>query len=114
MCYAAFSSIDSIRHHHVVEIAEANAEARPTEAVLLICNAVRAARAVGYETDSLAKDLVLGIVRTYMADRAELFQEPTKSARAMQAALVTILDSFVAVGWPDARETAYRLYEVLR
>jgi hypothetical protein len=32
----------------------------------------------------------------------------------MQAALVTILDSFVAVGWPDAREMAYHLYEVLR
>lgn len=100
--------------HHVVEIAAANAEARPTEAFLLIGDAVRAARAVGYETDSLAKDLVLGIVRTYMADRGELFQEPTESARAMQAALVAILDSFVAVGWPDAREMAYRLYEVLR
>jgi hypothetical protein len=100
--------------HHVVEIAAANAERRPTEAFLLIGNAVRAARAVGYETDSLAKDLVLGIVRRYLADRPELFQGPTGSARDMQAALVTILDSFVAVGWPDARAMGYRLHEVLQ
>lgn len=100
--------------HHVVEIAAANAETRPKEAFLLIGDAVRAARAVAYETDSLAKDLVLGIARTYMTDHTELFQGATESARAMQAALVTILDSFVSVGWPDARAMAYRLHEVLR
>jgi hypothetical protein len=100
--------------HHVVEIAAANAEARPREAFLLIGDAVRAAGTVGYATDSLAKDLVLGIARTYMADRTELFQGATEPARAMQAALVTILDSFVSVGWPDARAMAYRLHEVLR
>jgi hypothetical protein len=100
--------------HHVVEIAAANANARPTEAFLLIGDAVRAARAVGYETDSLAKDLVLGIVRTYLADRSGLFQGSTGSPRALQTALVTILDSFVAVGWPEARAMAYHLYEFLR
>jgi hypothetical protein len=100
--------------HHVVEIAAANVDARPTEAFLLIADAVRIARGVGYETDQLAKDLVLGLIRGYMADRAGLFQGSTKSARAMQSALVTILDSFVAVGWPEAREMAYHLYEVLR
>jgi hypothetical protein len=49
-----------------------------------------------------------------MADRVELFQGPMESARAMQAALVKILDSFVSVGWPDARAMAYHLHEVLR
>jgi hypothetical protein len=100
--------------HHVVEFAAANADARPSDAFLLIGDAVRAARAVGYETDTLAKDLVLGLVRSYMADRSGLFQGSTSPARRMQAALVDILDSFVAVGWPEARAMAYHLYEVLR
>lgn len=99
--------------HHVVEIAEANAGARPMEAFLLVGDAVQAAQGVGYETDSLAKDLVLGMVRTYMADRSELFQGSTESARSMQSALVAILDSFVAVGWPEARAMAYHLHEFL-
>jgi hypothetical protein len=100
--------------HHVVEFAAANSDARPSEAFLLIGDAVRAARAVGYETDTLAKDLVLRLVRSYMADRSGLFQGSTSPARRMQAALVDILDSFVAVGWPEARAMAYHLYEVLR
>ncbi len=75
---------------------------------------MKVAKAVGYETDSLAKDLVLGIVRTYIADRRELFEGSTESARLMQSALVTILDSFVAVGWPEARAMAYHLNELLR
>ncbi len=57
---------------------------------------------------------MLGLIRTYMADRAGLFQGSTESARAMQSALVAILDSFVAVGWPEARAMAYHLHEVLR
>jgi hypothetical protein len=100
--------------HQVVELAAANANARPSEAFILIGDAVGAARAVGYETDTLAKDLVLGLVRTYMADRAGLFQGSTPPARRMQTALIVILDSFVAVGWPEARAMAYHLYEVLR
>jgi hypothetical protein len=100
--------------HHVIEIAAANADAQPTEAFLLAGDAVRAARAVGYQTDSLAKDLVLGIVRAYLADRSGMFQGATRSARAMQTALLTILDSFVAVGWPEARAMAYHLYEFVR
>ena len=99
--------------HHVVEIAAANAKTRPTDAFLLIGEAIRAARAVGYETDSLGKDLVLGIVRAYLADRSGLFYGSTGSARAMQSALLTILDSFVAVGWPEARAMAYHLSEAL-
>lgn len=98
---------------HVVEVAAANAERRPSEAFLLVAEAVVAAKTVGYETDSLAKDLVLGLVRTYIAERADLFVGTSADARAMQRALVQILDSFVSVGWPDAREMAYRLREVL-
>ena len=100
--------------HHVVEIAAANVDAFPVEAFLLIGDAVRSARSVGYQTDSLAKDLVLKVVREYIADRSDLFQGATDSARSMQSALVAILDSFVAVGWPEARSMAYHLSELLR
>jgi hypothetical protein len=99
--------------HHIIEIAKANADERPVEAFALVGQAVAAGQGVGYETDSLAHDLVLGLVRAFISERADLFAGASEQARAMQAALVTILDSFVSVGWPAAREMAYRLREVL-
>jgi hypothetical protein len=99
--------------HHVIEIAGANAEARSVEAFTLVGDAVTAGRGVGYETDSLAHDLVLGLVRKFISERAGLFAGADPPAPAMQASLVSILDSFVSVGWPEAREMAYRLRDVL-
>jgi hypothetical protein len=100
--------------HHIVEIAAANSTERPREAFLLVATAVRAARRLGYETDSLAKDLVLGMVRGYLSDRRELFHGTATEAQEARVALIDILDSFVAAGWPEARGLSYHLHEVFR
>jgi hypothetical protein len=100
--------------HNVVEIAAANTDHRPREAFLLIAEAVEAAGRVGYETDGLARDLVLGVVQRYLSDRRELFHGPADEAQQMRDALVAILDSFVGAGWPQARGLAYHLQEVFR
>ena len=50
------------------------------------------------------------LVERYLADHREIFREDANC----RAALVSILDVFVEVGWPRARQLTYRLEEIFR
>ena len=64
----------------------------------------------GYQYESMAADLIVRLVERYLAQYRTLFLE----SQECRVALINILDVFVRVGWPRARNLTYRLEEVFR
>jgi hypothetical protein len=58
----------------------------------------------------MAQALILRIVRRYLAEQRQLFQDDDE----LETALADILDVFVAAGWPDARHLVYGLGDLFR
>lgn len=67
-------------------------------------------RAGGFQYESMAADLIVGLVERYLAEyRAVLQADPE-----CRQALMEILDAFVEAGWPSARRLTYRLDEIFQ
>ncbi|WP_430432311.1 hypothetical protein [Methyloversatilis sp.] len=101
---------DPAATHHLVELYEFIADGDPAAvfdqiAALLVGPAARE----GYHFESLGLDGVVRIVRRYLADYRDLFEEP-----ARRNALIGVLNLFSDAGWPEALKLLYELPDLMR
>jgi KaiC/GvpD/RAD55 family RecA-like ATPase len=96
--------------HTLLETLEAFVEIDPPAVFLRITKVVREGRAGGYQYESMAADLVVRIVKRYLAEYRLIFRQHA----ACRAALVEVLDLFVKAGWPSARRLTYGLEAIFR
>lgn len=96
--------------HRLVELYEFVAAAAP-EAVfdrisdLLVGPAARE----GYHFESLGSDVLVRLIRRYLADYRAVFDDEVRRGR-----LVRVLELFSSAGWPDALKLLYELPDLLR
>jgi hypothetical protein len=95
--------------HHLVELLEGCIDEDPPGVFRLIAAAIEAGRDHGYQYEPLAMNAVVRIVERYLARHREVFEDDE-----LAAALMDVLDVFVAVGWPQARRLVYGLYQLYR
>ena len=97
--------------HHLAETLEFFIPLDPRGVFLRLDRAVgQGGQQGGYQRERLAVDLIVRLIRRYLADyRALLHQDPD-----CRRALRHILDTFVAVGWPEARRLTYQLDDICR
>ena len=97
--------------HHLVQILEFFVLLDPRGVFLRIDRAVaQGGQQGGYQLESLAVGTIVALIRRYLADYRALLHQDPDCRRALQR----ILDSFVAVGWPEARRLTYQLDDILR
>jgi hypothetical protein len=96
--------------HHLVETLEMYIDTDPRGGFLRVAATVRAGKRWDYEYEQLAQDVVLRIVRRYLADKRTLLQDDEEC----QGALREILETFIEAGWPTAQQLAYRIDEIHR
>ncbi len=105
---AEFGSAHTI--HYLIELYAYVASAAPAVifdrvADLLVGPAVRAR----YQLESLAADLLVSLVRRYLADYRGIFEDSARRER-----LIEVLGLFSNAGWPDAQKLLYELPDLLR
>jgi hypothetical protein len=93
-----------------VETLEMYIDTDPRGGFLRVAATVRAGKRWDYEYEQLAQDVVLRIVRRYLADKRTLLQDDEEC----QGALREILETFIEAGWPTAQQLAYRIDEIHR
>lgn len=94
--------------HHLVELLYAFIDKDPVTVFRRIGNVVCAAEAGGYPNDSLAADLIVKIVKQYLAEYRYVLRNDEECRNLM----IRVLDIFVS--WPQARRLVYRLEEIYR
>jgi len=67
------------------------------------------AAADGYQFESLGLDSLVKLVRLYLADYREIFDDPGR-----RRTLVAILELFSSAGWPEALKLLFELPDLLR
>jgi hypothetical protein len=77
---------------------------------LRIGRAAQAGKLWRYQQESQAAELIVRIVRSYIADHRSIFQRNADCLRV----LPEVLDLFISAGWPSARLLSYRVDEVFR
>jgi hypothetical protein len=96
--------------HHLVETLEMYIDTDPRGVFLRVAAVVRAGKRWNFEYEQLAQDVVLRIVRRYLADKRALLQDDEECQRALRE----ILETFIEAGWPAAQHLAYRIDEIHR
>lgn len=96
--------------HHLVETLEMYIDTDPRGVFLRVAAVVRAGKRWDYEYEQFAQDVVLRIVRRYLADKRALVQDDEECQRALRK----ILETFIEAGWPAAQHLAYRIDEIHR
>jgi len=96
--------------HNLVKTLEYLLEYDPAEVFLTIGRVVQAAQRGGYQYESLAVEVIVGVVKRFLATYRYLLRERPECRQA----LIEILDTFVAAGWPQAFELTYQLEEIYR
>ena len=96
--------------HHLLQTLEFFIPIEPRNVFLYIGRVLRAGQKGGYQYESLAERLVVGIVERYLAEFRSLLRDDNDCRET----LIEILDIFVQPGWPSARRLTYRLEEIFR
>jgi hypothetical protein len=96
--------------HHLIETLQSLLEIDPRQVLLRITSIVEAGKGGGYQSESLAVELIVGVVNRIFADYRPMLQD----YQEMRTAIVTMLDIFVEAGWPQAIQLTYRLDEIFR
>jgi hypothetical protein len=96
--------------HHLVELLQDLIDTDPAGVWSSFAKVVIQAKAGGYQYESLGMEVVVAVVRRYLADYRDVLQGSSEAQRQ----LMEILDMFVATGWPEARRLAYQLEELFR
>lgn len=97
--------------HRLLEILEPFIEDDPKQIFLLATDTLlQGGPSGGYQFESMGAELVVGIVRRYLAD----YRNMLDSDPVLRQRLIRALDTFVEVGWPDARQLVHELPEMLR
>jgi hypothetical protein len=96
--------------HHLIELYEFLIPGDPV-AVFIAIHSVLLGRGAeeGYQFESLGTTAVVKVVKRYIADHRDVFEDPRH--REM---LVEILQLFAEVGWTDALKLLYDLPDLLR
>jgi F0F1-type ATP synthase assembly protein I len=94
--------------HRIVETLAYLADYDPKRVFLAVHDAVTPAQ--GYEYERMGVDLVIGLIKLYLAD----YRDILTSDEACLIALREILEAFVRVGWPSAVALAYELPDAFR
>jgi hypothetical protein len=71
---------------------------------------IRAGKRWAYQYEQLAQDVVVRIVRRYLADKRALLQDDEECQRALRE----ILETFIEAGWPATQQLAYRIDDIHR
>lgn len=96
--------------HPLLQTLEAYVPLDPIGVFLRIARVVAVGREFGYQYEELAADLVVRLVERYLAE----YREELRSNPECRVALVTTLDAFTEVGWPNALRLVYRLDQIYR
>ncbi|MCS0612903.1 DNA repair protein RadA [Massilia kyonggiensis] len=97
--------------HYLLETLEGLVEHDPESCLQLILHTMdRGGPRGGYQFETLGEDLLVRLVRLYLADYRSLFSQNSH----YRLGLVKALDLFAAVGFADARQLVYELPEMLR
>jgi hypothetical protein len=96
--------------HHLVETLEMYVDIDPRGVFLRMAATIRAGKRWDYQYEQLAQEVVLRIIRRYLADKRALLQNDDEC----QHALREILETFIEAGWPAAQQLAYRIDEIHR
>ena len=96
--------------HHLVQTLEMFVPLDPAKVFLLIGKSVLAGRLWSYHFEDQAVDLVVRIIRTYIAEHRSIFEKNPDCLRVLRE----LLDLFITAGWSSARIVAYRVDEVFR
>jgi hypothetical protein len=96
--------------HHLIELYEYVVAAAP-EIVFdrIVSLLIGPAAREGYQFESLGSDVLVRLVRRYLADHRGIFED---EARRLQ--LVRVLELFSSAGWPEALRLLYDLPDLLR
>jgi hypothetical protein len=96
--------------HHLIEFYGFVAEASPAEVFDHIAS-IMTGPAVGenYQFESLGADMLVSLIRVYLADYRAIFEDASRRAQ-----LVAVLETFSSVGWPDALKLLFELPDLLR
>jgi hypothetical protein len=95
--------------HHLIQGLEVFVPLDPGGAFSMIAQSVKSAEQGGYSNESMAADLIVRIVKRYIADYRAVFSD-----RARLDDLMDCLDVFVRAGWPQAQSLTFRLGEIWR
>lgn len=96
--------------HHLVELYEYIIAAAP-EAVFDRISALLVGQGArgGYHFESLGSDVLVRLIRRYLADYREVFSDSERRAN-----LIRVLELFSSAGWPGALKLLYELPDLLR
>ena len=96
--------------HHLMETLEMYIDTDPRGVFLRMAATIRAGKRWDYQYEQLAQDVVVRVVRRYLADKRALLQDDEECQRALRE----ILETFIEAGWPAAQQLAYRIDEIHR
>lgn len=97
--------------HPVLETLEAFLSEAPELALrLLLLAVVEGGKRGGYTGESMGADLVVKLVRIFIADYPALIS----GKQEYRKGIVEALNLFAEYGWPEARKLVYSLPEMLR
>ena len=96
--------------HHLIQTLESLIGLNPRGVFLHIVSIAKSGKSGGYQYESLAVTLVVGIVNRIFAD----FRPVLLENQDVRIAMVEMLDLFVEAGWTQAIQLTYRLDEVFR
>lgn len=96
--------------HHLIELYVFLAEASPADVFDHVASIITGpAVAENYQFESLGAEILVSLVRVYLADYRAIFEDPARRAQ-----LVAVLETFSSAGWPDALRLLYELPDLLR
>lgn len=96
--------------HNLLELLTYLLEGNPTAVFDRIAKILLGPAAEGgYQFESLALDSSVRLIRRYLADHRELFEDRDRRQR-----LVEVLELFSSAGWPDALKLLFELPDLLR
>jgi hypothetical protein len=96
--------------HRTLEALAGYVEIDPRAVFLAAVRGIREGATTGYQFEPLAVNLVVGLVRRYLADYRALFRDD----KECRTGLIEVLNIFVRAGWPEVLELTYRLEEIFR
>lgn len=96
--------------HHILEVLDYWTPVGPSMIFCKMAEVLSRGRAGGYQYDRIGASFMVGVVQRYLAEHRSIFQTDD----AARGALVEVLDTFVAAGWPDATRLTYQLGSVYR
>lgn len=96
--------------HHLIELYAFLVEAAPEAVFDSVSDlVVGPASKEGYHFESLGADVLVSLIRHYLADYRSIFSDPERRSR-----LVAVLELFSNAGWPDALKLLFELPDLLR